>query len=168
MSLEVEVGDASGVSFDYYRGEDAVVERYQEITRQRRINDSIWDFLHFSDSLKPPTWISHTVALLRADLTDSLNEKFAVTLNILETAPWTYLHYAMWFTCVTLYREMRDFLVLSPDIKRCNQQMTAAFIDQRLPLLVQDWLTGHYALAENFVMHVCIEYVVSVPCTVQQ
>lgn len=143
-----------------------LVERYQEICRNRRVRDSIWDFLHAEDSNKPPTWIKDCIALVRSDLTDDLSDKFAELLDFLECPRWTYLHYAAWFTCVTIYPDMRDFLIFHPAVERCNQDMVASFIDKVLPKLVHNWLTGHYALVESFVMHVRAEYVYSVPCAV--
>lgn len=157
------------MSFAHGNGEegtDSHTDKIRIINQNRRARDSIWDFFHLTDSQSPPRWIGDTIGIIRGELPPTLNQKYALLLNRLEVAPWTYLHYAVWFTCLTMYSAMTDFLVYDPSIKRANQKLLGIFLAQKLPTLVHKWLSGHYASTLSFVMHVRAEYCFDVGCLV--
>lgn len=153
------------MSFPRRTGEDhqAVLHRAFRHNNKRRSQDHFWDFLMY-DSASPPQWLQHAVNIVRTDLPDFLRDKYEPVLQKLESPPWHELHYAFWFTCLTMYSAMVRFLVFDPTIERANQKLLGIFLKQKLPKLVDNWLAGRYSSTQSFVRHVRSEYAFDVPC----
>lgn len=141
-------------------------ERVRDIYCARRTQDSIWDFFHMHDTAASEGWLGHTINIIRGELPETLRDKYAPLLDWLEKKPWTHLHYAIWFTCLTMYKAMTTYLIKDPSVARPDEKFLAIFLTQNLPQLVDKWLSGHFASTQSFVMFVRAEYVFSVPCLV--
>ncbi len=133
------------------------------IVSNRRVNDSIWDFLHY-DSPKRQFWISGMMRKIESELGEKLTHDDRAKMEIIEHMPAHNSQYALWFGTLTLFPDMMQFLVASEDLERANVGILAQFLDQTIFDLTQEWKEGRFRDVHSWVRHLRTVYACTVPC----
>lgn len=136
------------------------------VVSTRRQQDGLWDFIN-KDSPKVDDWINILIDLIRDDFQDMLADEYHQFLDELQASSIGHFHYALWFACLNLYPNMRNFLLSSETFERADINFLAAFLEQDLSKLFKKWKDGNYTSTKVWLRDVLATYAVTVPCLVQ-